>query len=451
MTGTLRGLFCAAALLELVAIGTGAGSLSQVAGCMWLLALLLGLRYVQRYARGLLLVGMGALLLLLAEGAPAPEVRRRALEEAAFYATFLASLGLMQCLVRRFEVLRRIHDVLMAGRCSWLYPKYALVSCGVASVLNFGMMSLLCGSLSETLRERGIAGADRLEWMRGILISALRGFALVPLVAPTSVAVAILGRTMPELSWSRLLPYGAAVALLMVLVGWCLEAGRFRRMSATRTALTAWPEGTRWLILLISAVVTGMIALVALAGMRVSVAAMMVVPLVTVISLFGFERKLGPVVAECATQMSSMVSEIAVFVGSALLGVAVGAVVPDDLLAGLDVRATGSYWLALGGMAVLPLMAMLGIIPIAVISIQAGLLPPLLAQGLDPLVAGVALVTGFSLAMMVSPFGPSVMLLSRFGQVSRWVVVFGWNGRFVVVTVPLLLALLALLVGSRAS
>ena len=45
--------------------------------------------------------------------------------------------------------------------------------------------------------------------------------------------------------------------------------------------------------------------------------------------------------------------------------------------------------------------------------------------------------------MVVLPFGPSVMLLSRFGQVSRNVVAFQWNGVFVLLVVPLLLLLLA--------
>ncbi len=40
------------------------------------------------------------------------------------------------------------------------------------------------------------------------MVTALRGFALVPLLAPTSVAVAILTRELPGLSWSTLLPFG---------------------------------------------------------------------------------------------------------------------------------------------------------------------------------------------------------------------------------------------------
>ncbi len=44
--------------------------------------------------------------------------------------------------------------------------------------------------------------------------------------------------------------------------------------------------------------------------------------------------------------------------------------------------------------------------------------------------------------LRLSPFGPAVMLLSRFGQVSRWVVAFGWNGVFVLFSLPLLLLML---------
>ena len=36
------------------------------------------------------------------------------------------------------------------------------------------------------------------------------------------------------------------------------------------------------------------------------------------------------------------------------------------------------------------------------------------------------------------------MKVSRFGQISRWVVAFRWNGLFVLIALPLLLVLTAL-------
>jgi hypothetical protein len=351
---------------------------------------------------------------------------------------------MMQCLVRRFEVLRRIHDVLLGGRAVWLYPKYALVSCSIASVLSFGMMNLLCGSLSETLRERGITGESRLQWLRSVLISTLRGFALVPLIAPTSVAVAILTRELPQLSWSMLLPYGLAASVVLVVVGWVLEQHRFRQISSERVVLEQWPPGSLRLLGLISVVFVVMAVIVALTDFKVSVAAMVAVPSVTLFYMMWQERSLSVVLKESVTRVSAMNNEMAIFAASAILGVFISSVIPEDALSGLATSAGGMWLLAVIGMLSLPLLSAIGIIPITVLSVQAGLLPQLIAEGMDPLLISVALVIGFSLAMMLSPFGPSVMLLSRFGQVPRWVVAFRWNGVFILIAVPLLLALLAL-------
>jgi hypothetical protein len=306
------------------------------------------------------------------------------------------------------------------------------------------MMSLLCGSLSETLRERGISGESRLQWLRSVLISTLRGFALVPLVAPTSVAVAILTRELPQLSWSMLLPYGLAASVVLVVVGWILEQHRFRQVSSERVALEQWPSGSLQLLGLVLIVFVVMAVIVALTDFKVSVAAMMAVPSVTVLYMMWQERSVGVVLKESMTQVSSMNNEMAIFAASAILGVSISSVIPADALSGLATSAGGMWVLAVVGMLSLPLLSAIGVIPITVLSVQAGLLPQLIAEGMDPLLISVALVIGFSLAMMLSPFGPAVMLLSRFGQVPRRVVAFRWNGVFVLIVVPLLLALLAL-------
>ena len=444
MSGLLQWLVALAVVTELVAICLDHQQLSALAGLMFITAFLLGTGRLQGYARILLVVALAVLAGLTWHGSLDTGQLLKAASDAAFYSAFLGSLGMMQCLVRRFEVLRRIHDVLLGGKPVLLYPKYALVSCGVATVLSFGMMNLLCGSLSETLRERGIIGESRLQWLRSVLISALRGFALVPLVAPTSVAVAILTRELPQLSWSQLLPFGVVAAILMVLIGWVLEQGRFRKVSSERMAVEGWLPGTGRLLFLILLVFTVMAGLVATTGFKVSVAAMLSVPAVTLLYMLLQERRLMPVLREGAGQVWAMQNEMAIFAASAILGVALSAVIPADALAGLVATGSGVFLVAVVGMLMLPMLSMIGIIPITVLSVQAGLLPQLVAEGMALLPVAVALVIGFSLAMMLSPFGPSVMLLSRFGQISRWVVAFRWNGLFALIALPVLLVLTAL-------
>ncbi|MBD3658346.1 hypothetical protein [Marinobacter sp.] len=440
-----RNLLPVAIVLELTALCLSNLYLSAGAGVLFVLYFCVALPQLQIYSRYLFLISLATVGYLAFRGSLAGGQLLKAASDAAFYAAFLGSLGMMQCLVRRFEVLRRIHDVLLGGRPGWLYPKYAVVSCGIASVLSFGVMSLLCGTLSDTLAERGIRGKSRLRWLRSVLISSLRGFALVPLVAPTSVAVAIITREVPSLSWSGLLPYGVVAAALLILVGWLLEQRRFRIVSKERVKLEAWPAGSRRLVVVVLAVFAVMALLVATTELKVSAAAMLAVPSVTFLYMLWTDRQPEQAVRETVANVAGMHNEMAIFAGSAGLGAALGEVMPKDLLVGLVSGQAGVFLLAVAALLMMPLMSAVGVIPITVLSIQAGLLPPLIAGGMDPLLISVALVIGFSLAMMLSPFGPAVMLLSRYGQVSRWTVAFGWNGLFVLLALPILIGFLGVL------
>jgi hypothetical protein len=437
-----RFLVPAAVFLELLALCLSSIALSAFAGVLFVLYFMMALRQLQSYSRYLFLISLVMIGYLGFIRQLAAEDLLRAASNAAFYATFLGSLGMMQCLVRRLEVLQRIHDVLLGGRPALLYPKYAVVSCGIASVLSFGVMNLLCGTLSDTLRQRGITGASRVRWLRSVLISTLRGFALVPLVAPTSVAVALIAREVPSLSWSDLLPYGVGSAVLLILVGWGLEQKRFRRVSSEREPLETWPTGSGRLVLLVLVIFTSMGLLVQFTELKVSVAAMLTVPVVTLLYMFWHDRAPAMALREATDNMLGMSNEMSIFAGSAGLGVALVSVIPADALAGMATGELGVFLLAVCGLLMMPMLSAIGIIPITVLSVQAGLMPQLIAEGMNPLPVAVALVIGFSLAMMLSPFGPAVMLLSRFGQVSRWVVAFGWNGVFVLVSIPLLLLML---------
>lgn len=434
-----------AVILELMALVTGQSLFSISAGILFIGYFSCFLTRLHRYSQGLIVLTVVTLAVLLGQDKITVTQLLKAATDAGFYASFLGSLGMMQCLVRRFEVLRRIHDVLLGGPPLWLYPKYAITSSVMASVLNFGVMNLLCGSLASTLDERGITGSARVRWLRSVLISALRGFALVPLVAPTSVAVAIITREVPTLSWSQLLPYGLLAALLLIGVGWLLEYRRFQQISEERVRLEGWPPGTGRLVVVVLIVFSVVAALVFGASLNVSRSAMLAVPVVTLLYMFWNDRSPADTVREAADNVNAMRNEMAIFAASGALGAALSSLVPADLISGLAANQAGVYVVAVCGMLILPMMSAIGVIPITMLSIFSGVLPQLMSAGMDPLLIAVALVIGFSLAMMLSPFGPAVMLLSRLGQVPRWTVAFGWNGAFVLAALPLLLLYLWLI------
>ena len=124
----LQWLVSLAVVTELVAICLEHRQLSALAGLMFVTAFLVGAGRLQGYARMLLVVALVVLAGLAWLGSLGNGQLLKAASDAAFYSAFLGSLGMMQCLVRRLEVLQRIHDVLLGGRPALLYPKYAVVS-----------------------------------------------------------------------------------------------------------------------------------------------------------------------------------------------------------------------------------------------------------------------------------------------------------------------------------
>lgn len=430
---------------ELLAIVTGWQVLSYLSCGFFLLFFSLSFSRLEWYARLLALSTVAILGIVMIAGKMTPERVADAAESAAFYAAFLGSLGLMNALVRRLEVLRRIHDVLLGGPSGLLYPKYVLTSCGVSSVLNFGVMHVLCGSLSETLDQRGIEGPARVNWVRSLLIATLRGFALVPLIAPTSVALAILAREVPELSWSVLLPYTACAAVLFLLAGAVLERHRFKEISSQRLRLEGIPAGTWILLVFVTTLLAGMAFLVSWADLKVSQAAMLLIPVMTLTYLLVRERRPRELIQEVATNMEGQRNEMCIFGCSAAMGGILASLVPTQLIDPALLTPQWELLIATAGLLLLPMGAAIGIAPIAVMSFLAGVLAQLQSMGLSPLTTGVALSIGFSLAMMLSPFGPSVMILSRMGRVSKYIVAFHWNGLFTLASLPLMLVLLAVL------
>lgn len=435
-------LLTLAVILELLALITSSMTLSAAAGTLFVICFLLGFGLLNTYARVMLVIALVCCGGLTISGHVTGEVALDALSTAGFYGAFLGALGMMQCLVRRFEVLRRIHDVLLGGPPFLLYPKYAVAALGIASVLSFGVMHLLAGTLSSSLDERGIRGESRLRWIRSVLISALRGFSLVPLVAPTSVAVAIITREVPQLTWSALLPYGAVAAALLILVGWVLEQKRFRQISEERVKLDGWPPGTGRLVLVIAVVLGLMAMLVYFTGFNVTRAAMIAVPLVAVSYMLLTDWQPVAIFRESTANVAGMSNEMSIFASSAALGVVLMTLVPLDFVAGIADRDSGTFLMVLAALLIMPLLSAVGVLPIVVLSVLGGLLPQLMAVGIDIFPIAVALVIGFSLAMMLSPMGPAVSMLARFGQIPQSTVAFGWNGVFVIFSLPLLLIFL---------
>ncbi|MBA1273115.1 hypothetical protein [Stutzerimonas azotifigens] len=433
---------------ELLALVTHIEALSVASAGMLGLFFLYHWRSLMPYPRRLglvTLVVLGGWLLL---GEPSWQKAQRMMSSAAYYAAFIGALGLMHCLVKRLHQLGELHRLLLSGPRTFLYPGYLLSTFAISSILSFGMLNLICGSLDTHLSRRATGGDPHREGRRGVMVTALRGFALVPLLAPTSVAVAILTRELPGLSWSALLPFGLLGALVLLLVGWPMENRRLQSLlregserndSDVPVRLTGLMLGSLIGIVLIA-------LLAALTWLSATQAAMLLVPLAVIGLLLWRGQAAGAVYKEVGDTLAGMRNETFIFAASGLLGALTAELVPIHLLAGqFSVTPVALFMIGSLGMLAIIALALLGVAPIISLSLCAALLAQLAEHGVPVMQPAVALLTGFSLAMLLSPYGPSALLLARYAQLSPWRIAFDWNGRFVLMAIgPLMLiALLA--------
>lgn len=420
----------------------------QWPGLSWLAAAALAGYYLSNYRRmliyprvlGLVAVGMLALIAVSGEGDPA--LWGRLASSAAYYASFLGALGLMQLLARHLPHLREMHKALLAGPAVWLYPRYVLTAGSIGSILNFGMMALLCGTLNQHLQQYSLDDAQRRAGLRAVMVATLRGFALVPLIAPTSVTIAMISREMPELTWLGMLPYGLAASTLLLLVGWRREN---RSLVALRESIgdTSRAAGMGQLLFgsLCGLAAIGVLAW--LTELTPSQAAMILIPPGIMGYLLWRERSLREALNQVTDNLTSMHNEMFIFGCAAVLGGALGALAPLDELAHWLAQAPEyNMLLAVASLLGIILLALIGVAPIVSLSLLVGLLAELARLGVPIMTPALGLMCGFSIAMIFSPYGPSTLILARFSGVKTSEVVFGWNGRFVLTVLPLLLLLL---------
>ncbi|MBS68814.1 MAG: hypothetical protein CMK98_10755 [Pseudomonas sp.] len=435
-----------ALVCELFALVTRLQLPSVISGALLVLFFAWRWRSLMPYPRRLGLVTLGLFGYWVLFNEPDWRQAQRMLGAAAYYGAFIGALGLAHCAVKRMPQLGELHRLLLRQPGASLYPSYLFSTFAISSVLSFGMLNLVCGSLERYLDRQSYSPPQRREGARGVMVTALRGFALVPLLAPTSVAVAILTRELPGLSWSALLPFGLLCGAILLLVGWPMENHRLRQLRdtdapASGSSTTGPANGLRNLLCgsLLGILLIALLA--SLTPLSATQAAMLLVPLAVVGLLLYQGGSPTTVYAEVRDTLAGMRNETFIFACSALLGGLTAVLIPVERLAShFSSTPLALFGLGSAGMLAIIALALLGVAPIISLSLCAALLAQLAGHGVAIMQPAVALLIGFSLAMLLSPYGPSALMLARHAQLSPWRIAFGWNGRFVLLVLgPLLL------------
>lgn len=429
-----------ALVCELLALISGSLWPSLLSAGLYALFFVAHWRSLLPYPRRLGLATLTLAGLWLLSPRPSLAVAGQLAAAFAYYASFIAALGLTQCLVKRLPQLANLHQLLLNGPAIWLYPRYLCCALLLGSLLSFGMLNLLCGTLQQHLHSQPLSQEARAAGQRGVLTSALRGFALVPLLAPTSVTMAIISRELPGLGWTTLLPFGIAAALLLSLIGWSDENKRLGALMGLLPAATG--QALRGPIVGGLVGIAAIALLASLSPLSPTQAAMLVIPIAVAGWLWHSLKQATAVHDELASTLAGMRNEVFIFGCAALLGGLAGQLLPlHGLAATLAVRPELLHLIEAAALLGVIGLALLGVAPIVTLSLLAALLAQLAALGVPPLGPAVALVCGFAMAMLLSPFGPSALILSRLSGVSPWHLAVGWNARLVVISLPLLLLL----------
>jgi hypothetical protein len=322
-------------------------------------------------------------------------------------------------------------------------------------ILLYGSISLL-GTLATEGSAREKDPELRKQRTRRMMIAIQRGFGSTLCWSPLGFSMIISVSVVPGASWSAAAIPGVVSAILMLVIGWGLDA-----LYKTRGPVQPRPPETqRWLVqlrpllLLLGLVMVGVALLHALAGLDVIGAVMSLVPTIAILWIaiqtpptgvtrgaHVRQRSLDFVTRELPRYRGEIVLLfMAGFIGS--LGSFL--LVPLVLAQGYDLTTIPPWVIILAIVWIIPVTGQLGMNPILAVSLLFPILPAPDVMGIPPTALVVAITAGWALSGVTSPFTASVMISASLGGVSPLRAGLGWNGAYIFVagTVLTLWALL---------
>ncbi len=408
-------------------------------------------------------VTVGAVLVLIAllTRPDWGDVLWRGMVQANFICGFFVALATLRVPAMHSEAIRG------AGRYIATQPpgrRYLALSTGghlFALVLNYGSIQLL-GSMVARLMEEEADPAIAEIRNRRMLLAIQRGFLSSILWSPLAFGPVITVDLVAGASWGGLLPFGLLFVLIFTVAGWALDTlmkpaipgGAPPRRSVQGSVANLLP-----LIMLLLITLGGVGLIELLTHLRVAAIVMVFVPLVA-LSWLVLERVSGPPtgpsikesIGRFATrELPDYRAELVLLIMAGFIGATGGALAKPWVAAlGIDLSAIPVVPLLLAIIVFVPLTGQLGMNPILAVVLFAPLIPDPADLGVAPSLLVLAILSGWVLSGLTSPFTATTMLIGRFGGVSAWRVGIGWNAAFLALTTALFavaLATLAILLG----
>jgi len=371
-----------------------------------------------------------------------------ALAAGGFVIAFFLALSTLRTAAGTSASIRRCGEYLATRTPSKRYLALAFGGHLFALMLNYGSISLL-GTLVEQAETEADGRPRNAVKVRRMLLAIQRGFAATLCWSPLSLSMAIGPAVIVGSSWGGVVGYGVLTSLLVVLLGWGVDAA-FKPPRPANAPPPSPPVGSPRtlvpLLMLLAALVVCVSALMAATGLRVVIAVMAMVPLISLswIALQTArpetpESRAPSVSAEVlrrirdylGRELDAYKSEIVLLFMAGFIGKIAGELAHRLVTAHfLDLSVVPGWAILVALVCSLPALGMLGMNPILSGSLIGPLLPDPATVGLSPDITLLAMAFGWSLTAVTSPFTATVLLIALFGRVSPLTVGLRWNGLF---------------------
>lgn len=384
-------------------------------------------------------------LLSLALAATNPGWRAIAVEglvTSAFIGAFFTALSTLRTVAETSPAIQRAGAFLAGQRPGRRYAALTAGGQAFALLLNYGSLQLL-GALAMANAKLEPNAEVRAHRIRRMLLAIQRAFVSTLPWSPLSFAMAISISVIPGTSWSQAMLPGLVSSLILVGIGWALDAVFKPRLAAV--PIRTEPQGTWALMLpllaLLAVLVVSVVGLAQLTQVRIVGLVAVVVPCIALVWMVIQHRSDAPLAHVAGRIRDYVLTELPGYRGELVLLMMAGyigtvgaqLVGPLMLRAGLDLSTVPSWLILVSFVWIIPLAGQVGMNPILAVTLLGPLIPEAASLGVTPTALVVALTAGWALSGASSPFTATTLLIGHFAGISAQRVGLIWNGVYTLI------------------
>lgn len=426
-----------------------------IAGVSLVLFLFLQRQYINKVGKLLIVLALLSSVLLIWIADPLFTLQK-AVSRAAFFAAFLTALAFIRLAAQRSYIVQRCGQLVVNQPPAKRYGIISAASYLFGNVLNFGVIHLL-GTMMErgnTLEAAG--GIQKVQDTRRkrMSLALLRGFALLPLASPFSIALTLMLANMPQLQWGPLILMGTVAAVILFVIGWLMDHLQNPPPAVTNssalTANSSTPVNTSWkhlypFLAIILGVFLLSVSIEYFAEVSLSVAIIAVFPatgLIWFLTEQHYQNKDNAfklLSHDFPYVINELRSEVAIISSACFFGVIMTDVIPQETIMGLlETWALSEVMLALLLCFIVASVAQFGISPFISATFLASSLAPLLAGKYSPEMLALGVMSGWTLAISASPVSISTLIMSAVNGQDPQTIAHRWNGIYSLISLAVM-------------